>query len=286
MILIVGCGFFGQYVLREILPKTDERIVCTYHSDKPALKFEPPDNVIFKKCDVTNEKDLFKLNEYCADEVKTVFYFAASHNIDFVFKKPDKARKVNIDGLNLFLETVKGIKSFFFASTDCVYGESKPGQAPFKETDKCEPINEYGRQKLEAENLVLKADFNVFRFSLLYGTSLCKKQSFYDKTFSKLKKGESVEMIYGLSRNALTYKQAAQMIVKLATDCKNIPQILNVAGDKLITKYDLGLRIAADAGAAPALVKPISEVEGQKFFAEKRAGAIRMENSLLKKACF
>ena len=170
MIIIVGCGFLGQYVLKEIISNTNQKIVCTYHSDKPALKFETPDNVIFKKCDVTYEKDLAQLNALCPGEEKTIFYFAASQNLDFVFKNSVEARSVNIEGLNNFFKTVKGIKSFFFASTDCVYGESKPRQAPFKETDKCEPINEYGRQKLEAESIVLKNGFSVFRFSLLYRT--------------------------------------------------------------------------------------------------------------------
>lgn len=282
MILIVGCGFLGQYVLKELLQKTDETILCTYHTEKPKLKFNIDDNrVRFVKCDITSKADLQALDTLGVGEKLTVFYCAAFHNIDAVYHHPKEAKKVNVDALNHFLKVVKNIKSFYFASTDCVYGESKPGQAPFKETDKCEPVNEYGRQKLEAESLVLKTGFNVFRFSLLYGASLCEKQNFYDKTFLSLQKGESVEMIDGLARNALTYEQAAQIIVKLATGCKNIPQILNIAGDNLLTKYNLGLRIAADAGAAPELIKPISEAEGQMFFAEKRAGIIALDNSLL-----
>lgn len=281
MVLIVGCGFLGQYILKELLQKTDEPILCTYHTEKPKLKFNIDKRVHFVKCDVTSEADLQALGTLCGGEALTVFYFAAFHNIDAVYRHPNEAKKVNVDALNHFLKVIKNIKSFYFASTDCVYGESKPGQLPFKETDVCEPINEYGRQKKEAENIVLKNGFNVFRFSLLYGASLCEKQNFYDKTFLSLQKGESVEMIEGLARNALTYEQAAQIIVNLATGCKNIPQILNIAGDNLLTKYNLGLRIAADAGAAPELIKPISKIEGQKFFAEKRASVIVLDNALL-----
>lgn len=281
MVLIVGCGFLGQYILKELLQKTDETILCTYHTEKPKLKFNIDKRVRFTKCDVTNEADLQALGTLCGGEALTVFYFAAFHNIDAVYRHPNEAKKVNVDALNHFLKVIKNIKSFYFASTDCVYGESKPGQLPFKETDDCEPRNEYGRQKLEAESIVLKAGFNIFRFSLLYGASLCEKQNFYAKTYESLIKGKSVEMITGLARNALTYEKAAHIIVRLATDCKNMPQILNIAGDKLLTKFDLGLRIAADAGAAPELIKPISEAEGQKFFAEKRANTISLDISKL-----
>ena len=281
MVLIVGCGFLGQYILKELLQKTDETILCTYHTEKPKLKFNIDKRVHFVKCDVTSEADLRVLSTLCGGEELTVFYFAAFHNIDAVYRHPNEAKKVNVDALNHFLKVIKNIKSFYFASTDCVYGESKPGMVPFKETDVCEPRNEYGRQKLEAESIVLKAGFNIFRFSLLYGASLSEKQNFYDKTFEGLKKGESVEMIDGLARNALTYEKAAHIIVRLATDCKNMPQILNIAGDKLLTKFDLGLRIAADAGASRELIKPISEAEGQKFFADKRASVIALDNALL-----
>ena len=281
MVLIVGCGFLGQYILKELLQKTDEPILCTYHTEKPKLKYNIDKRVRFTKCDVTNEADLQALGTLCGGEALTVFYFAAFHNIDAVYRHPNEAKKVNVDALNHFLKVIKNIKSFYFASTDCVYGESKPGQLPFKETDVCEPRNEYGRQKLEAESIVLKAGFNIFRFSLLYGASLCEKQNFYDKTFEGLKKGESVEMIDGLARNAITYQKAAENIVKLALEREDIPQIMNIAGDKLLTKFDLGLRIAADAGASRELIKPISEAEGQKFFADKRASVIALDNALL-----
>ena len=282
MILIVGCGFLGQYVLKELLQKTDETILCTYRAEKPKLKFNIDDKrVRFAKCDVTSKVDLQALGVLCGGEKVTVFYFAAYHNIDAVYHHPNEAKKVNVDALKNFCATVKNMDALYFASTDCVYGESKPEHELFKETDKCNPINEYGKQKLEAESLVLKAGFNVFRFSLLYGASLSEKQNFYDKTFLHLKRGESVEMITGLSRNAITYKKAAKIIVKLVLEREDIPQIMNIAGDKLLTKYELGLRIAADAGAAPELIKPISKTEGQKFFAEKRASVIALDNALL-----
>lgn len=281
MVLIVGCGFLGQYILKELLQKTDETILCTYHTEKPKLKFNIDKRVHFVKCDVTSEADLRVLSTLCGGEELTVFYFAAFHNIDAVYRHPNEAKKVNVDALKNFCATVKNMDALYFASTDCVYGESKPEHELFKETDKCNPINEYGRQKLEAESIVLKAGFNIFRFSLLYGASLSEKQNFYDKTFLDLKRGESVEMIDGLARNAITYKKAAEIIVKLVLEREDFPQTMNIAGDKILTKYELGLRIAADVGAAPELIKPISEAEGQKFFTDKRASVIALDNALL-----
>ena len=281
MYLIVGCGFLGQYVLKELLNKTEESIICTYHAEQPKLCFEQGENVRFQKCDVTDKADLQALKVLCAEEPVKVFYFAAFHNIDAVYRNPEAAHKVNVEGLAAFLEAGLNIQNLFFASTDCVYGESGAGQAPFCESDVCVPINEYGRQKLVAEELVLKKGFHVLRFSLLYGPSLCQRKTFYDTTLEALRKGESVEMIDGLARNALSYQKAAQYCARLACAEKSVPPILNVCGKRLLTKYALGLFIAEEAGASPEQILSITQTEGQKFFADKRAGMIALENNLL-----
>ena len=90
-------------------------------------------------------------------------------------------------------------------------------------------------------------------------------------------------MILGLSRNALAYCSAAEIIVQLTLTKENIPKILNIAGDKALTKYQLGLMIAADIRVPSSLVRPITQEEAQKFFLEQRASAILLDNSLLKR---
>ncbi|MBE6818396.1 MAG: NAD-dependent epimerase/dehydratase family protein [Ruminococcaceae bacterium] len=282
MILIIGCGFLGQYLLKEICQSNDAQVLCTYHSQLPQLSFAAGERVRFVRCDVANTADLQALAAMCRGEALTVFYLAAFHNIDAVLENPAAARKVNVDGLQCFFETVKNIRNLYFSSTDCVYGESKPGEMPFCETDTCSPINEYGRQKLAAEKVVLAHGGYVFRLSLLYGASLCENTTFYDKTLAALQAGESVEMIDGIARNALPYSEAAKQVVTLAFEKKELPPILNVCGDRLMTKYELGLRIAEEAGASPSQVIKISPQEGKKFFKEKRADCIAMSNALLK----
>ncbi|MBR2589638.1 MAG: sugar nucleotide-binding protein [Clostridia bacterium] len=282
MILIFGCGILGQYLLKEVLQNTDEQVLCTYHTQKPQLSCTAGDRVCFQKCDVTSEADLQALSALCAGDRLRVFYCTAYHNIDAVYAHPQQAQKVNVEGLARFLEIVKNIEALYFISTDCVYGESRPDSKPFRETAACAPINAYGRQKLAAEQLVLNRGYHVLRCSLLYGASLDdNRKTFYDKTFAALKAGERVEMIDGLARCALTYSEAAHIIMRLVTEKKELPPVLNICGDSLITKYELGLRIAAAAGASPAQVVKISKEEGNKFFQDKRADVIALDSALL-----
>ena len=122
MILIVGCGFLGSYLLEHISEHTDEKIVVTTcKSERPALK----GNYEHLKCDITDTNDLITLSEKCKGERLTVFYFAACHNVDYVYEYPEKAEEINIASLEIFFDIMPQIEKFFFASTDCVYGEGK-----------------------------------------------------------------------------------------------------------------------------------------------------------------
>ena len=282
MYLIIGCGFLGQYVLKELLSKTQDKIICTYCTAPPRLCFETGKNVSFTRCDVTSKADLSALREKCNERSLSVFYFAAYHNIDAVFRNPEAAHRVNVEGLRTFLEVFNCVEALYYASTDCVYGESKEAECFFCETDDCVPINEYGKQKLEAEQLVIERGFHVLRFSLLFGPSLSAKKTFYDSISEALRNGENVEMIDGLARNAIPYEKAAELTVRLALSKVPVPCVLNVCGDSLLTKYALGCKIAEAAGVTSALVKKISATEGRKFFVDKRASTIRLDNALLK----
>ena len=273
MILIVGCGFLGNYLLKCATEKTDEKIIATVRDLNSVV---PLDKVEYIKCDVSDKNDLISLAEKCKDEPLTVFYFAACHNVDYVYKNSEKARNINIVALSNFFEALPNIKKFFFASTDCVYGEGK-----FSETDILNPINEYGRQKAEAEQLVISKNFTVLRLPFMLGPSLTSKKHFYDNIYTKLLNGEDIEMIDGMKRSVLSYKQVANLIYSLS-DLTHTPQIINVCADEELSKYEIGCILADNLSVPQSLVKSISQEEGNKFFKDKRAYLTAMNNTLLK----
>lgn len=280
MILIVGCGNLGNYLIQHILLKTDEKILATVRDVQNAVSFP---NVEYIKCDVSVNSDLDNLKNKIADNRVKVFYLAASHNIDYVYKKPDEARKVNIAGLECFLDKITDIDSLFYASTDCVYGESKASDHIFNEGSEINPINEYGRQKAEAEKFILNHGYNVVRFSLLFGPSLSGKKNFYDSVCEDLQSGKQTEMLDGMERQVISYADAAKYMYELSElDSEKLPSVVNVCGDKLYSKYDMGCVLADKLKVSKTLVNKVSEEQGRKLFSDKRASSITMDNSLLK----
>lgn len=279
MILIVGCGFLGSYLAKHISAVSDERVLAVVRNPGKVLQLN---NTEYVCCDITKPQDLKVLAEKTADEKLTVYYFAACHNVDFVYRCPDEARKINITALQNFLNAFDNIEKLFFASTDCVYGEN--GKILLlDEKAELNPVSEYGRQKAEAEQIVVSKDFTVLRLPFMLGPSLFGgRPHFYDRIKASLQSGQSVEMIDGLYRNVMSYQQTAELLFVLSQYGGALPDVINVCSDKGMSKYEMGCRLAEHFGFSAELIVKISEKEGEKFFADKRASSSIMDNSLLK----
>ncbi len=279
MILIVGCGFLGTYLAKHISTNTNEKILATARSTADVV---PLTGVEYIECDITKTDDLLTLKKATGDEQLTVFWLAACHNIDYIFANREDAYSVNITALHTFLTEFSNIEKFFFASTDCVYGENAPDGEKFAEGSALYPVNEYGRQKILAENLVLEKGFTVLRYPFMLGKSLTQKKHFYDNICYNLENGIETEMIDGMYRNVLSYRQAAELTFELSLK-RDLPQIINISADRVLSKYETGIILADKLGASTKLIVKITQQEGKKFFKDKRADCAAMDNSLLKK---
>ncbi len=280
MILVVGSGFLGSYVLKEFAARTGEKIIGTVRDIKnhPGIG-----GVTFVQCDVTNAEDVRKLAALCGqDEKLTVFYFAAMHNIDYIFEHPEEAKKINITALGRFFDIMPKPDKLFFASTDCVYGENPKGEL-LTEKSPLNPVNIYGIQKHEAELIVNGHGYTCVRLPYMLGPSLNSKPHFYDVIRQKLAEKQSVEMIDGMIRSVLSYRQCASLLYELSLLPKEkLPPVINICGDDQLSKYQIGVELARCFGADKTLIKKISEEEGRKFFRDRRASSSAMDNTLLK----
>ena len=75
--------------------------------------------------------------------------------------------KINVDNTLELAQKAKknGVKHFIFMSSVKVYGEES--NTPYTETTKCEPEDDYGRSKLEAENKLFELEDESFVISIL-----------------------------------------------------------------------------------------------------------------------
>ncbi|KAK3918645.1 Methionine adenosyltransferase 2 subunit beta [Frankliniella fusca] len=98
-----------------------------------------------------------------------IIHSAAQRFPDKVSSDPDGARRINVDATFNLAETAdKYDIPLLYISTDYVFDGRNP---PFKIEDKPHPLNDYGKLKLEGEEIVMAASKEniILRVPVLYG---------------------------------------------------------------------------------------------------------------------
>ena len=282
MYCIIGAnGFLGSYILKSILNKTQERIVACCRDISLVGDTLKDERITWKNLDIC---EFDAVNSFCneyKDEDKKIVYLAAYHNPDLVEKNPRIAWNTNITALSFFLNAMENVSAFYYPSSDSVYGNSIDGKV-FKEDDKTNPVNTYGKQKALAEKIVNTYGYQVVRYPFLIGTSLLSsKKHFYDYIVENLRSGDGMDMFSDSYRSTISFRQAADYLVDLIEMGDKHP-IVNISSDKALSKYDVGIIIAGKLGVDKNLVRAIKVEDSEGIFVAKRASSTMMDNKLLK----
>lgn len=282
MYCIIGAnGFLGSYILKSILNKTQERVVACCRDISLVGDTLKDERITWKNLDICN---FDAVNSFCNEyksEDKKIVYLAAYHNPDLVEKNPRIAWNTNITALSFFLNAMENVSAFYYPSSDSVYGNSIDGKV-FKEDDKTNPVNTYGKQKALAEKIVNTYGYQVVRYPFLIGTSLLSsKKHFYDYIVESLKSGDGMDMFSDSYRSTISFRQAADYLVDLIEMGDKHP-VVNISSDKALSKYDVGIIIAGKIGADKNLVRAIKVEDSEGIFVAKRASSTIMDNKLLK----
>lgn len=279
MYAIIGAsGFLGSYIIKAILERTDETILAT---GREKNRFISNSRVTWKKCDVSDAHSVADLLvQLCGKADVKIVYLAAYHNPELVEQNRSLAWDINVTALSAFLNQVQFAEKFYYVSTDSVYGNSVDGHR-FKEIDALNPVNFYGHCKCAAEALSIHQGRNVVRFPFLISPSITYKKHFYDVITDSLRRGEPFDMYADSFRSSLGFDRAAELLVGLM-EIDNPHQVVNICGDRALSKYDVGLMIAQRENLDTDLIRPAFANESESWNKAPRAASTLMDNSLLK----
>ena len=85
-------------------------------------------------------------------------------------------------------------------------------------------------------------------------------------------------------KTALDFNTLTKIILELMENYTSaLPKCINISGDDILSKYDIGLMIARKYNCNEELIIPISMENNNQIFTEKRANCTLLDNSLLKK---
>ncbi len=157
IIITGGLGYIGSHTIVELKEIIDEFIIIDNLSNSDIsvidkLKTLTKKKIIHYNESINNEnklKEIFKVHQ-----PDSVIHFAGLKSVQEGELNPDKYFYTNVSGTVSLLNALKEYKcsNFIFSSSATVYGN--PEYLPYDEEHLTKPINNYGRTKLAAEQII------------------------------------------------------------------------------------------------------------------------------------
>jgi dTDP-4-dehydrorhamnose reductase len=247
-LLIIGAsGFLGRALMN--VPDIDiDRIPAT----RGAVS-DFPDSV---------RLDLTRPDEVMAAMVRIrpdwVINAAADTGVDKCEGDPERTRLVHVGGTrDLARACEKTGAGLISISTNYVFdGEA----GPYDENDETNPLNVYGRTKLEAESIVLDASSRgvVVRTAVLYGYHVGSRPNFVTWAINSLSAGKPIRVVTDECTNPTQVDELARFLLSL---CKtDFGGIIHFAGVDYLSRYQMVERICKEYNLDLELVTPVASV--------------------------
>ncbi|MDO9572999.1 MAG: sugar nucleotide-binding protein [Candidatus Omnitrophota bacterium] len=195
----------------------------------------------FDKLDVTSGEEIKKyFSKYPNFDI--VVYVAGEADADVAEKERDRARILNIDAVSSLAQHAKNCK-FVYISSEYVFDGSS---GPYGSGSRADPINYYGRTKLEGEKASLNnfSDALVVRLGALYGyNGPSDKKTSVSKLIASLDRPESLKADNVQIKHPILLEDAARTLLKLLD--YGASGIYQANGPEGLNKQEMAKRIAA-----------------------------------------
>jgi len=174
----------------------------------------------------------------------------------------------NVEGtLSVLLNAAEYRSHFIFVFTDFVFDGEKArpddpvGLGMYRENDEPNPINFYGKTKLEAEEAVKEYEFDwaIVRTVLVYGKPLTGKGNILTVVKEKLENGESYSVVDDQLRTQTYVEDLAAGIVSIVE--KRAKGIYHISGKDMLTPYQIACIVADYLGLDKTLIKKVTAAD-------------------------
>jgi len=184
-----------------------------------------------------------------------VILAAAATNVAWCEEHPEDSRAINVLGAEAAALAARRVgASFTFISTDYVFDGS---DGPYGEDEATNPINVYGRHKLDAEAAVMAADSAnlVVRTCQVFGDDP-RRTNFVVRVADRLSASQAVEAAGDLFGTPTYAPDLARALAELTLS--RASGIWNVAGDTFLSRYELATLVADAFGSEHGLIVEVA----------------------------
>ncbi|HJO92389.1 MAG TPA: SDR family oxidoreductase [Victivallales bacterium] len=245
-ILVTGAsGLLGTDIVKTFEKKGHE-VIKTAFSQRDG----------FIAADISKENGIKTLSDLNWD---LIIHTSASRDPDICENNKTEAYRLNVWASEKLAEAAfKKNARMLFISTDYVFSGEK---APYKEIDETNPINYYGKNKVEAEELISKIlveNVCIIRVPVLYGINAgLKASALLNSSITLINSGKTSYLDDYIIRYPTFTEDVSRAIFLLVE--KNAFGIYHYSGQDKTTKYKIALMIADLLGKNHNHLNKISE---------------------------
>ena len=272
-ILVTGSnGLLGQKLTDLILAENHFRLVAT---GRAADRYPAGGEYQYSEMDMLDAKSVRETVTSFQPDV--IIHTAAMTNADQCEQDPVAAELANVRAVETLVSICAEFNiQFIFLSTDFVF-DGKNG--PYTELDVPGPLNVYGHNKLEAEEIIKNstAKWVIIRTILVYGVIADgSRGTIVSWAKNALEKGEVIRVVndqWRMPTLAEDLARACLLAVK-----KDAHGVFHISGNEYLSIWELVIRIAdfwkldkslIQRISASSLSQPAARPEGTGFILEK-----------------
>ena len=250
LLIIGGSGIVGSTLLQYASPNYS--IHFTYNTNKITF-----DNINSTQINLLgNQKMIIDLIKEVQPDI--VVNTAAHSSVDLCETDHSIADKLHVDITQDITQVCKDIDSkLVYISTDAVFqGEL---HKKYTELDQPNPINYYGKTKLQAEQITLNASSKnvVLRTAVIYGWH--KKSRFTNWIIQTLKENHIVDPFIDQYNTPTLVDDLAKSLLSIFE--KNISGMFHATGKSCLNRYEFALVLASTFGLDKKLIKSVTSKE-------------------------
>lgn len=253
-VLVTGAnGFLGFYLCKKLLDIGHEVVATSRGNCR--LPFNGTIGFSYLPLDLASEDQSSTIIRQVSPDY--IIHAAAMGKPDECEEKKELATQINSMGTFNLLQAASEKKiPFNYISTDFVF-DGVAGN--YSEDAIRNPINHYGKTKLEAENWVEKysSEWSIVRTVLVYGKPMTGRSNLLSIVHEKLNRGETYQVVDDQVRTPTFVEDLVTGIISMMD--KRAQGVFNICGEEVLTPYQMAISTANFLGLdASLLIRTLS----------------------------